>query len=95
MHLQEPCGFGSTKAMAPRFSGIALRKLRHDANGERFVVVLRSRTGEWRVADEYGELDGEAAWGVLADHGLWSERIALILDDARARFRPPGFQVGA
>jgi hypothetical protein len=75
--------------MSPRFFGITLRKVRHDAHGERFVVVLRNRAGDWRVAEEFGELDGEAAWAALADHGLWSERIAQMLDVARARFRPP------
>ena len=81
--------------MSSRFSGIALRKVRHDANGERFVVILRDSGGLWRIADEYGEFDGETAWAVLADHGLWSERIGVILDDARGRFRPPGFQAQA
>jgi hypothetical protein len=60
----------------------------HDVGGERFVIMLRNGLGEWRVAAEFGELDGEAAWTVLADHGLWSERIALMLDAARARFQP-------
>ena len=80
--------------MPPRFSGITLRKVRHDADGERFVVVLRNRAGDWQVARELGELDGEAAWAVLANHGIWSERIALILDDARARFRRPDARIG-
>jgi hypothetical protein len=75
--------------MSPRFYGIALRKVRHDAAGERFVVILRDRAGSWRVATDYGDLDGEAAWATLADHGLWSERIALLLDDARERFGSP------
>jgi hypothetical protein len=74
--------------MPPRFYGIALRKVRHDAAGERFVLIRRDRAGAWRIAAEYGELDGEAAWAALADHGLWSERIALLLDHARERYLP-------
>jgi hypothetical protein len=81
--------------MSPRFSAIALRKVRHDGDGERFVILVRNHTGEWRVAQERGEMDGESAWAALADHGLWAERIALILDDARARFRPPDQRLGA
>lgn len=76
--------------MSPCLYGIALRKVRHDgAAGERFVIMRRRGTEGWLIADEFGEIDGEAAWGVLADHGLLPERIALLLDDARGRFTPP------
>jgi hypothetical protein len=75
--------------MSPSLYGIALRKVRHDAVGERFVIMRRRGTDGWLIADEFGEVDGEAAWGILADHGLLAERIALLLDDARERFTPP------
>ena len=81
--------------MPPRFSGIGLRKVGHDASGERFVIVRRDDSGKWGVAVDVGELDGEAAWAALANHGLWSERIAMMLDEARERFGRPSLQAPA
>jgi len=75
--------------MSPSLYGIALRKVRHDSAGERFVIVRRRGAEGWQIADEVGEVDGEAAWAVLADHGMLPERIALLLDHARERFTPP------
>lgn len=69
--------------------GVALRKVRHDSAGERFVIMRRRGTEGWLIADEFGEVDGEAAWAILADHGLLPERIAVALDHARERFTPP------
>ena len=95
MQFREAWKVWSRKIMPPRFSGIALRKVGHDSSGERFVIVRRDGTGKWHEAVEVGELDGEAAWAALADHGLWSERIAMMLDEARTRFGRPGLETPA